>query len=481
MVPFQYSGYGSIPSLYYSDNVQTTRLVPKLMALEGFKRRVLGSIGLLKGKRKIDEETVKELSKSLRRALLEADFNVRQAKELTERVERGMVEEEPRPGVRLETHAMNLIYSEMVRILGPPRVIKPHNQTVLMVGLYGQGKTTTTAKLADWWRKSHNAKVAVIEADVHRPGAFEQLSQLLEGTEVEVYGEPGAKIASEIVRNGLKKVGTADVVIIDTAGRDSLDGELKDELLEIASIANASERFLVIDAQVGQAAGPMAETFHELVGVTGTIVTKLDGTARGGGALSAVSTTGAPIVFVGEGERIGDIEKFESDRFISRLLGMGDIKGLIDLAPEDLDEQEAMRLTKRLMSGRFTLTDMYAQMEMMSKIGTLDKVLSHLPDTMFGGMGNMGVAQKRQMQTNLDKYRIVMDSMTQEEKDDPLLLKSSRIRRIARGSGCEERDVKELLTQWNRSKKMMRGFRGDRKMRRQMQSMMGLDDELDLG
>ena len=451
------------------------------MALEGFKRRVLGSIGLLKGKRKVDEETVKELSKSLRRALLEADFNVRQAKELTERVERGMAEEEPRPGVRLETHAMNLIYSELVRILGPARVIKPHNQTVLMVGLYGQGKTTTTAKLADWWRRSHGAKVAVIEADVHRPGAYEQLSQMLEGTGVEVYGEPDSKIASEIVRSGLREVGTADVVIIDTAGRDSLDGELKDELLEIAKIANASERFLVIDAQVGQAAGPMAETFHELVGVTGTIVTKLDGTARGGGALSAVSTTGAPIVFVGEGERIGDIEKFESDRFISRLLGMGDIKGLIDLAPEDLDEQEAMLLTKRLMSGRFTLTDMYAQMEMMSKIGTLDKVISHLPDTMFGGMGSMSVAQKRQMQSNLDKYRIVMDSMTQGEKDDPLLLKSSRIRRIARGSGCEERDVKELLNQWNRSKKMMRGFRGDRKMRRQMQSMMGLDDELDLG
>jgi len=451
------------------------------MALEGFKRRVLGSIGLLKGKRKVEEDTVKDLSKSLRRALLEADFNVRQAKELTERVERGILEEEPRPGVKLETHAMNLIYSELVRILGPPRDIKPHNQTVLMVGLYGQGKTTTTAKLADWWRKAHGAKVAVIEADVHRPGAFEQLSQMLEGTGIEVYGEPEGKVASQIVRNGLSKVGTADIVIIDTAGRDSLDGELKEELLEIASIANASERFLVIDAQVGQAAGPMAETFHDLVGVTGTIVTKLDGTARGGGALSAVSTTGAPIVFVGEGERIGDIEKFESDRFISRLLGMGDIKGLIDLAPEDLDEQEAMRLTKRLMSGRFTLTDMYAQMEMMSKIGTLDKVLSHLPDAMFGGMGNMGVAQKKQMQSNLDKYRIVMDSMTQEEKDDPLLLKSSRIRRIARGSGCEEREVKELITQWNRSKKMMRGFRGDRKMRRQMQSMMGLDEELDLG
>ena len=453
----------------------------ELVALEGFKRKVLGSIGLLRGKRKADEETIRELSKSLRRALLEADFNVRQAKELTERIERRMLEEDARPGVKLETHAMNLVYSELVRILGPARQIRPHNQTVLMVGLYGQGKTTTTAKLAEWWRRNHSAKVSVIEADVHRPGAFEQLSQMLDGTGVEVYGEPENKSASEIVRNGLRKVGTADIVIIDTAGRDSLDGDLKNELLEIADVANASERFLVIDAQVGQAAGPMAETFHQLVGVTGTIVTKLDGTARGGGALSAVATTGAPIVFVGEGEKISDLEKFESDRFISRLLGMGDIKGLIDLAPEDLDEEEALRLTKRLMSGRFTLTDMYAQMEMMSKIGTLDKVLSHLPDTMFGGMGSMSVSQKRQMQSNLDKYRIVMDSMTQEEKDDPLLLKSSRIRRIARGSGCEEREVKELLNQWNKSKKMMRGFRGDRKMRRQMQSMMGLDEELDLG
>ncbi len=451
------------------------------MALEGFKRRVLGSIGLLKGKRKVDEETVKDLSKSLRRALLEADFNVRQAKELTERIERRLVEEEPRPGIRLETHAMNLVYSELVRILGAPRTIRPHNQTVLMVGLYGQGKTTSTAKLAEWWRKNHSAKVAVIEADVHRPGAFQQLSQILDGTGIEVYGEPEESEAAKIVRNGLRKVGTADVVIIDTAGRDSLDGELKEELLEIAEIANASERFLVIDAQVGQAAGPMAATFHELVGVTGTIVTKLDGTARGGGALSAVSTTGAPIVFVGEGEKVGDFEKFESDRFISRLLGMGDIKGLIDLAPDDIDEQEAMRLTQRLMSGRFTLTDMYAQMEMMSKIGTLDKVLSHLPDTMFGGMGNMSMSQKRQMQANLEKFRVIMDSMTQEEKDEPLLLKSSRIRRIAHGSGCSEKDVKELLAQWNRSKKMMRGIRGDRKMRRQMQSMMGVDEDLGLG
>ena len=452
------------------------------MALDGLKRRITRSVGLLKGKRKVDKETAKDLSRSLRKALLEADFNVRQSKELTERIERRMLEEEPRPGVKLETHAMNLIYTELVRILGQPREIMPHNQTILMVGLYGQGKTTTTAKLADWWRRRHGVKVAVIEADVHRPGAFEQLQQLLEGTNVDVYGEPEEQDAARIVRNGIKEVGNADVVIIDTAGRDSLDEPLRDELVGIAEIANATERFLVIDAQVGQAAGPVAETFHKLVGVTGTIVTKLDGTARGGGALSAVSATGAPIVFIGEGEKVQDLEKFESDRFISRLLGLGDIKGLIDLAPGDLDQEEATRLAQRLMSGRFTLTDMYSQMEMMSKIGSVEKMLSHLPDAMFGGMGNMSTAQKRQMQGNLEKYRVIMDSMTQNEKDEPILLKSSRIRRIARGSGVDEKDVKELLAQWNRSRKMMRGMKGDRSFRRKMKSMMDVDDiDLDMG
>jgi|TARA_B110000196_G_scaffold95266_1_gene82465 signal recognition particle subunit SRP54 len=450
------------------------------MALEGLKNKILSSIGLLKGKRKVDEETVKELSRALRRALLEADFNVRSTKEITERIERSLLEEEPRAGLNLETHAMNLIYSELVRILGPPRDVRPHNETILMVGLYGQGKTTTTAKLADWWRRRHGVKVAVIEADVHRPGAYAQLCQLLEGTDVDVYGEPEASDAVQIVKNGLREVGHADIVIIDTAGRDSLDEDLREELVNIAEIAKATERFLVIDAQVGQAAGPVAQTFHDLVGVTGTIVTKLDGTARGGGALSAVATTGAPLIFVGEGEQVKDLEKFESDRFISRLLGMGDIKGLIDLAPGDMDEAEAMRLTQRLMSGRFTLTDMYAQMQMMSKIGTVDKLISHLPDSMFGGMGSMSRGQKKQMQANLTRFQTIMDSMTQQEKDEPLLLKQSRIRRIARGSGCTEKDVKDLLAQWNRSRKMMKGIKGDRKMRRQMQSMMDVDG-LDLG
>ena len=391
-----------------------------------------------------------------------------------------MVEEEPRPGVTLQTHAMNIIYTELVRLLGPPKEIRPHNQTILMVGLYGQGKTTTTAKLAEWWRRRHGVKVAVIEADVQRPGAYAQLQQLLADSPVEVYGEPENKDAEQIVRNGLAKVGNADVVIVDTAGRDRLDDELQAELERIHKVANATERFLVIDAQVGQAAGPVAAGFHELVGVSGVIVSKLDGTARGGGALSAVATTGAPIVFIGEGEKVADLEKFESDRFISRLLGMGDIRGLIDIAPDALDQEEAMRLTERMMSGRFTLNDMYKQMEMMSKIGTIDKIVSHLPTSFFGGLGTMDRKQKEEMQGNLERYRVIMDSMTEEEKNEPQILKADRIRRIARGSGVKEKNVRELLAQWNRSRKMMKGIKGNRKLRRQMKGMMGDMDDMDM-
>tara|TARA_B110000014_G_scaffold34953_1_gene22259 strand:- start:1841 stop:2893 length:1053 start_codon:yes stop_codon:yes gene_type:complete len=348
-----------------------------------------------------------------------------------------------------------------------------------MVGLYGQGKTTTTAKLAEWWRKKHNMKIAVIEADVHRPGAYAQLQQLLADSPVEVYGEPEETDALTIVKNGLAEVGGADLVIIDTAGRDRLDEALQDELDAIHRVAKATERFLVIDAQVGQAAGPVAASFHDLVGVTGVIVTKLDGTARGGGALSAVATTGAPIVFIGEGEKVSDIEKFESDRFISRLLGMGDIRGLIDLAPEDLDAEEAARIAERLMSGRFTLNDMYKQMQMMSKIGTVDKIMSHMPMG-FMGMGNMSKKQKLEMQTNLEKFKIIMDSMTSHEKNEPLVLKQERIKRIALGSGTTERDVRDLLAQWKRSRKMMKGVRGNRRLRKQMKDMMGDMDDVDM-
>ncbi|MBF55010.1 MAG: signal recognition particle protein [Euryarchaeota archaeon] len=449
------------------------------MALEGLSRGIFRSLGLLRSKRRLNEEELKEMTKSLRRALQEADFNVRQTKEIVDRLEERMREEEPRPGVDLQTHAMNILYLELVRILGTRHDFQPRGATLLLVGLYGQGKTTTTAKLAEWYRKKHGLRVAVIEADVHRPGAYAQLSQLLEDSTVTVYGEPDEKDAVTIVRNGLAACSSADLVIVDTAGRHQLDDELVEELERIASITRATERWLVIDAQVGQAAGPVAASFHNLAGVTGIVVTKLDGTARGGGALSAVAATGAPLVHIGVGEKVSDLEKFEADRFISRLLGMGDIRGLIDLAPEDLDEEEAMRLTQRLMSGRFTLNDMYKQMEMMAKVGTIDKLMSFLPGNMFGGLGGMSKSQKEAMQGNLDRYRTIMDSMTGWEKNEPAKIKAERIQRIARGSGVREKDVRELIAQWKRSRKMMKGMGGNRKLNKQMRKMMK-DGEMDM-
>jgi signal recognition particle subunit SRP54 len=442
------------------------------LALENLSKGIFRSLGLLKNKRKLDEEELKEMTRSLRRALQEADFNIRQTKEIVDRLEQRLREEEPRPGITFQTHALNILYLELVRILGPPHEFQPRGATLLLVGLYGQGKTTTTAKLAEWYRKKHSLKVAVIEADVHRPGAYAQLQQLLEDSTVEVYGEPETKDAVSIVRNGLEACKAADLIIVDTAGRHQLDEELVEELEGLSELTRASERWLVIDAQVGQAAGPVAASFHGLAGVTGIVITKLDGTARGGGALSAVAATGAPIVHIGVGEKIQDIEKFESNRFISRLLGMGDIQGLIDLAPEDLDEEEAMRLTQRLMSGRFTLNDMYKQMEMMSKVGTIDKLMSFLPGSFLGGMGAMSKSQKDGMQKNLDQYRTIMDSMTNWEKNEPAKIKVDRIRRIARGAGVREKDVRELIGQWNRSRKMMKGMGGNRKLNKQMRKMM---------
>ena len=227
------------------------------MALEGLSKGIFRSIGLLKSKRKLDEEELREMTRSLRRSLQEADFNVRQTKEIVEKMESRIRDEELRPGVTLQTHAMNILYTELVRLLGSKHEFQPHGATLLLVGLYGQGKTTTTAKLAEWYRKKHGLRVGVIEADVHRPGAYEQLCQLLEDSTVVVYGEPKTKDAPTIVRNGLKQLASCDLVIVDTAGRHQLDTELVEELEQISALTNATERWLVIDAQVGQAAGQL--------------------------------------------------------------------------------------------------------------------------------------------------------------------------------------------------------------------------------
>jgi len=292
---------------------------------------------------------------------------------------------------------------------------------------------------------------------------------------VPVYGEPGHKDAVRIVRAGLEKFRKDhDVIIIDTSGRHSLEAELIQEIKNIHRAANPTEKFLVLDAQVGQQAGTQAKAFHEAVNVTGVVITKLDGTAKGGGALSAVSETRAPVVFIGTGEHINELEKFDPSRFISRLLGMGDIKALLEAAVENIDEGKAEETARSMMAGKFTLRHMADQLEMMGKMGTMDKIMDMLPFGMSKKklpLGDMGASDEK-----LARFKVIMKSMTEKEMDNPRVIKSSRIRRVARGSGSSPDEVRELLKHYTRTKKMMKSFMGNRKMRKQMLKKFNPDD-----
>ena len=414
----------------------------------------------------VDEKLVKEVVRDLQRALLIADVNVKLALKLSKEVERRALEEEPPPGKSAREHVIRIIYEELVKILGGEREVPLKKHRILLVGLYGQGKTTTAGKLAHYFQK-RGLSVALIAGDVHRPAAYDQLKQIAEKVGVPVYGNPEEKRAAKIVRDGLEEFKNIDVVIIDTSGRHSLEDDLIEEIKRVAKVANADEIFLVLDATVGQQAGPQAKAFHDAVGITGVIITKLDGSAKGGGALSAVAETGAPIVFIGTGEHIEDLEKFDPAGFISRLLGMGDIKALMETASEVMKEEDAEELAKRLMTGKFNLIDMYNQMEAMTKMGPLKKVFA-----MLGFVDRMSDEEMEELQRKLRDFRVIMDSMTREELENPKIIKSSRIKRIARGSGKRPEDVRALLKHYNQSKKALKGFAGNRKLQRQLMKQL---------
>lgn len=438
----------------------------------------------------VDEKLVKEIVRDIQRALLQADVNVKLALKLTREIERRATTEKPKPGVAAREYVVKIVYEELVKVLGEARELKLKNQTIMMVGLYGQGKTTTTGKLAKFFSKK-GLKVGLIAADVHRPAAYEQLKTLAGQTQALFYGEVGAykgqeasetaaqlagQTAARIVERGLAELKPkCDVVIVDTAGRDKLEEGLIEEMKEVFRVAKPDEKFLVIDAQVGQQAGPQARAFHEAVQVTGVIVTKLDGTAKGGGALSAVSETQAPVMFVGLGEKIDDLEKFDSARFISRLLGMGDIQTLLEKAQEAVaDEAEAEETARKIMTGRFSLIEMRQQMDMLSGMGPLSKVLDMIPG-FANARTKMPNAQMEETQRKFEQFKVVMSSMTHYEMENPGEIKSSRMRRISRGAGVDSKTVKELLTYYETSKRTMKGLAGNKKMQRKLMSRLKID------
>lgn len=442
------------------------------MVLEGLGKSLRNVLGRIGSASSVDEELIKDVCKDLQRALLEADVNVRLVLDVTNNVRDRAMNEPPDAGRSMKDHVTRIIYDELVRLVNNGEGIALKPQTIMMVGLYGQGKTTTTGKLALYFSKK-GLTVGLIGADVYRPAALDQLKQLGEKVGVEVYGEPGQTDAALIVKNGLERFKDKKIVIIDTSGRHALEDDLIEEIKRIAEVAKPEERVLVLDSQVGQQAGPQAEAFHNAVGVTGVILTKMDGTAKGGGAISAIAKTNARIVFLGTGEHIRDLEAFDANKFISRLLGMGDLSSLVQMAAEEIDDQDAMaRVAENMMKGRFTLNDMYYQMAAVGKMGTLEKLMGMLP-----GMSSMeGKIDYEASQRKLSVFRTIMDSMTNEEKEDPSIIKAKRIERIAAGAGVSPHDVRELLKQYNTTKKTMSSIGKDRKMRKQMMKQMaGVD------
>jgi signal recognition particle subunit SRP54 len=445
------------------------------MVLEKLGDSLRAALRKIAGASYIDEALIKEIVRDIQRALIQADVNVQLSLAITKELQRRALNDSPPPGMSPREHVVRIIYEELVKILGLSREVPLQKQRILLVGLYGQGKTTTAGKLGKYFQKK-GLSVGLVAADVHRPAAYDQLKQLSEQINSSFYGEPGEKDAVKIAKHGLNSLEAMDALIVDTSGRHALEPDLIKEIESVAKAVQANERLLVLDATVGQQAGPQAKAFHDAVQITGVIVTKLDGTAKGGGALSAVAEVKAPIVFIGVGEKIDDLEKFEPPRFISRLLGMGDLETLLEKAQEAIDAQKAEELTKKIMAGKFTLNEMYEQIDMLKGMGPMGKLAALIP----GISGKMKDSEMEGTQKKLQRFKIIMDSMTDEEMTEPKLIKSSRVQRIARGAGVAPRDVKELLRHFEMSRKAIKGFAGNRKMRRQLLKQLE-DSGVDVG
>ena len=445
--------------------------------LDNLRSSLGAALKKLVGASDVNEELIDSLCKDVQRALLQSDVNVRLVLNITQNLKKRSLEESPPKGLSRKDHIVSILYDELSRLMGYTGDNNAQNKQtekevisfsprklniVLMFGIQGSGKTTVTAKLSRWLTKQRN-HVGVIGPDTWRPGALTQLKMNCVKINVDVYGDESNKDAPSIVKNGINhfKDAGSDVVIIDTAGRHKDEAELLEEMKNMYNISKPDLILLVIDGTIGQQAYSQAKSFHDTVPVGGIIITKLDGTAKGGGALAASAVTGAKIFFIGNGERIDDLEEFSPTRFVGRMLGMGDIKAILDLA-KDLELQADENQSKRVLSGKMTIEDFYSQMESVGKMG-----FRNIIDNMPGLSGLVKEDQLDVIQGKLEKWRYIIQSMTKLEKKNPELINDSRRKRIARGSGVAEHDVKDLIKNFNNSKSMIKQSKG-----RQMQGML---------
>lgn len=423
-----------------------------LDALKDIARKIMGSTA-------IDKKFVEEMVRDIQRALIKADVNVRQVKEISESIKKRALSEEVPEFFDAREQVLRIVYEELLKGVGEGLEIPLKKAKIMLVGLQGSGKTTTAVKLAKFF-KDKGLSTAVVAGDTWRPAAYEQLKQLAEANSIPFYGEK-IKDAVKVVKKALENA-KEDIIIIDTAGRHALEKELIDEMIAISKLANPEYKFLVLDAAIGQLASKQAKAFHDAIGINGIIITKFDGTAKGGGALSAAREIGIPIAFIGSGEKVEDFEKFDPASFISRLLGMGDLKTLIEKVERIAKEEEID--AEAFLKGSFTLKDIYKQIEAMNKLGPIRKVLEMIP--IFG----LGVDDQtaEMTQEKMKRFKVIMDSMTEEELLNPKIIDGSRIRRIAIGSGTSQQEVRELLKYYETVKSFMK------KMKKKKLPMKGL-------
>jgi signal recognition particle subunit SRP54 len=429
------------------------------MVLDKLGESLRGTLKKIAGSLFVDEKLINELIKDIQRALLQSDVNVKLVFELTKRIREKALKQEVKTLSKKE-QLVNIVYDELVQFLGGDKQDIPVDSKtpfkIMLVGLFGSGKTTTTGKLARYYMK-RGKKVALVGLDVHRPAAMEQLRQVGEGINAKVFVDKDLKDPLAIYKKFEEELNTFDLILIDTAGRDALSEDLIEEITQVNQLIAPDERILVISADIGQTAQDQAQAFHDSCDVTGVIVTKMDGTAKGGGALTACAVTGTPIKFIGVGEKVDDLESFNPKGFVGRLLGMGDIEALLEKAKVAISEGDAKALEKKLLKGEFNLLDLYSQMEAMSKMGPLGKVMEMIP-----GMGQLKMPKEALavQEKKLVKWKIAMSSMTKKELEEPELLDGSRMERISNGSGIKTAEIRDMLKQYKQSKKMMKMLKG---------------------
>ena len=414
----------------------------------------------------VDEDAVRAMIKDLQRVLISSDVNVKLVFELSKRIEEKTLKTEKIAALSLKEHVMKIVFDELVALMGKSYSPRLDKHKILLCGLFGSGKTTSAGKIA-YFYKSRGMSVGLVGADVDRPAAQEQLEQIAKQINIRYYTIKGERSARRIVEDALAK-SNEDILIIDSAGRSAFDGELVQELKEINDELKPDETYLVISGDVGQVAGKQAEEFNRAVKLSGVIATKMDGSGKGGGALSAVAASGTNVAFIGTGEKMDDFEIYDSTRFVGRLLGVPDIAGLMEKVKKISEEHDMKKFGTGTELEELTIETFYEQLKAAKKLGPLSGVFSML------GAADVPKEIVQQSEGKLKKYEAMINSMTKAEKKDAGLLRKNRTRleRVAKGSGCDIKDVREFLSQFEKMHKMMNMFKKNRGFRKQMERMM---------